>query len=147
MRTLLNVMCFIAALLITMVATYAFAGDAIQACTLADGSILYTNKPVQGCMVLKMPELSIVPSYHVQNGGASEHTWAFLPEVPLVNPVVETEESEVVTKTCALYYEWVNINQRTKGGFEYNNVDDTKERLYLTKIFGSGFSPGMCKLH
>jgi len=68
-----------------------------------------------------------------------------MPEVPMLGTPQELVEAEVVTKTCALYKEWVFINERTKGGFEYNNVDDTKKRLYLTKIFGSGFSPTMCR--
>jgi len=147
MKLIFNILFFLAAMVLTMAATMAFAGETMLACPQADGSVLYTNKDVKGCQVIVGPELSVVPSYHSHNGGSLEHTRALIPEVPTLKPALEIEESEVVTKTCALYYEWVTINQRTKGGFEYNDVDDTKERLFLTKIFGSGFSPGMCKLH
>jgi hypothetical protein len=140
MKQLLNVMILVAAMLATIAVTYAFAGDTMLACTQADGSVLYTNKDVKGCKTIVGPELSIVPSYSVHPSVVPH----LLPEVPK-HFMFPSLDSEVVNKTCALYEEWVLINERTKGGFEYNDVDDTKKRLYLTKIFGSGFSPSMCK--
>lgn len=140
----LNLILGIMLTILFIMVAYAYADAPIQACTQADGSILYTNKNVKGCTVLKTPELSIVPSYDTHPGiertpeqvrGVSES-----PTYQKSKPV-----NEVVTKTCALYKEWIMINERTKGGFEYNDVEDTKHRLYLTKIFGSGFSPSMCK--
>jgi hypothetical protein len=144
MKLMLNIVAFLAAIVLTAAVTIACAGETMLACTQADGTVLYTNKDVKGCKVIVGPELSVVPSYHTLNGGSLEHTRAFVPEVPFAKQTT-TVESEVVAKTCALYKEWVLINERTKGGFEYNDVDDTKKRLYLTKIFGSGFSPTMCR--
>jgi hypothetical protein len=145
MKMILNVIAFLAAIVLTAAVTMAFAGETMLACPQADGSVLYTNKDVKGCKVIVGPELSVVPSYPTQNGGVHEYTPHATSEIPLVRGRFVTTESEVVVKTCALYKEWVLINERTKGGFEYNDVDDTKKRLYLTKIFGSGFSPTMCK--
>lgn len=135
---------FVVTLLLTMGLTYAFAGPML-ACPQPDGTVLYTNKDVKGCQEIVGPELSIVPSYPIHpNGGSLDHSRLLEASIPELKKV-ETPESEVVMKTCALYAEWVAINERTKGGFEYNDVEDTKKRLYLTKIFGSGFSPTMCK--
>jgi hypothetical protein len=145
MRTLLNMMCFIAALLITIVATYAFAGDTVQACTLADGSTLYTNKPVQGCTVLKMPELSTVPDRHA----------ILIPGVPLLESHTSTTPTVsrfaagtpgvVLTETCALWHEYVKLTERTAGGFENNTIEDAKRRYVITRMFGAGFSPYGCQ--
>jgi hypothetical protein len=132
---------------LVLASSYTFAGQTMLACVQPDGSVLYTNKDVKGCVVLKMPELSIVPAYP-ETGRTLERSRTFIPEIPTATnhthePIAS--ENEVVAKTCALYKEWILINERTKGGFEYNDVEDTKHRLYLTKIFGSGFSPSMCK--
>lgn len=145
MKTILNILLFVGAMVVTMAVTLAHAGDTMQACTLADGSIMYTNKDIKGCVVLKMPELSVVPAYPTHaNGGTLDHPHVLLPEIPVVKEV-QSNGTSVLSDTCSLYHEWVRINERTLGGFEYNSVDDTKRRLFLTKIFGSGFSPGMCK--
>jgi len=147
MRTILNIMFFVAAFVVTMALTLAYASDIMLACTQADGSVLYTNKDVKGCAALKMPELSTVPVYPStqHNNRTLEHDKVLaLPEIPMLK-VEPLPIPSVVSDTCALYHEWVRINERTLGGFENNSVDDTKRRLFLTKIFGSGFSPGMCK--
>jgi len=123
--------------------TYAFGQSNMLACTQMDGTTMYTNKNIMGCVPVAGPALSVVPSY---SSGTLEHTKSL--NAPVVTPSKAPEpsqQSDVVAKTCAMYKEWVTINERTKGGFEYNTVDDTKTRLYLTKIFGSGFSPSMCK--
>jgi len=140
-----NVFLFVAAMAVSMMVTMAFADETMLACTLADGSIMYTNKDLKGCSLVKTPELSVVPSYggpHPSRGSL-EHG-VFEPTPAIVTPQ-DSPYSAVLADTCKLYHEWVLINQRTMGGFEYNSVDDTKRRLFLTKIFGSGFSPASCK--
>jgi hypothetical protein len=119
--------------------------ETIQSCTQADGTVVYTNKDIKGCQALRLPELSIVPDRHA----------VMIPQVPALmveTPMVAQTQAiksplpgSVLAETCLLYRDWIRINERTMGGFEYNSVDDTKKRLMLTKIFGSGFSPYGCQ--
>lgn len=138
MRNLL--LLFVATMLLTMLFGYAvFASETIKACPQADGSVLYTNKDVKGCATVKLPPLSVVPDRKAHLDY----------EVPVA--VIETRTAKslapnpVIVETCTLYSEWLRLNQRIMGGFEYSSVDDAKRLLVLTKIFGSGFSPYGCQ--
>lgn len=58
-----------AATILTLFSTPAFSETTVsfdpfmmRECTQADGNIIYTNKDVPGCKLMKLKELSIVPS-------------------------------------------------------------------------------------
>jgi len=123
-------------MIVLFAATYAYSADGIKECVQADGSIMYTNKPQLGCTDLILPGLSIIPE-------RTDYLQPSIPPVITAAPQV-APKSAALTEACVLYHEWLTINMRTMGGFEYNSVDDTKRRLLLTKLFGSGFSPYGC---
>ena len=119
MRSVINIMVFLVAILVGGAFAMAYGADTIQSCTLADGSVLYTNKDVKGCVALKTPELGVVPSYDKLKH--NEVTASFiLPTPPLV---AAPEISSVLSDTCQLYHEWVKLNSSDQGGLRNNTID------------------------
>lgn len=140
MRMLLGFLCVCVLMLVMLILRPAHAGDIIQSCTQADGSVVYTNKDVKGCSVVRLPELSVVPTrpatLFVER----------LVQDPIYAPTTE-QGNRVITASpmvCELYQDWLQLQARTSGGFHNNTVDDTQKRLMYTTIFGSGYPPTGC---
>jgi hypothetical protein len=137
----------LAATILTLFSTSAFADTTIsfdpfmmRECTQADGSILYTNKDVPGCKLMKLKELSIVPSldnmptyrptvaaaphYNVPpspdhnqtgmiGGGQTVPDWAKDWHASIAS------SGSVQAEICSKYGEWLHLNEKTRGGHFY----------------------------
>lgn len=141
-RLMLYVMFVIIISLLGMTA-YAFAGASEQmyACNYVDGSIMYTNKDTKGCHAVKMPELSIVPSYVDQHLGTPPKHVVNKNEPPYSDEYVEP----VADRVCNLYREWMDIYDKTKGGFTNNDVATQQRLMVLSAMLGPNFSAGLCR--
>lgn len=145
-------MLLVAGLMLALIvgATYVLADEGIRECYLADGSVMYTNKPKMGCTDLMLPELA---------GIAHNKDYAAKPAAPLPPMLREAPpihgsdlhttdfklaESNELTSVCKLYRQWIALQLRTHGGFEHNHVEDTQQRFGYTTIFGSGYPPAGC---
>lgn len=138
MRSILNILCFVTALLITMAATYALASDTMQTCTLADGSVLYTNKDVKGCTILKLPALSVVPD--------RDYHGSITPKITIVPALNSVHPNSIINdRLCSLYNEWMIINEKTQGGMIFAGVDQKIRYNSLWRTFSSGFIAVDCK--
>jgi hypothetical protein len=134
-----------AATILTLFSTSAFSETTVsfdpfmmRECTQADGSIIYTNKDLPGCKLMKLKELSIVPSLddmptyrppvtaapryntpsspdHNQTGmaggGQTVPDWAKDWHASIAS------SGSVQAEVCSMYGEWLHINQKTRGGF------------------------------
>ena len=125
---------------LTIMVFYAYAESPIQSCTLVDGGAIYTNKDVKGCTPVKLPELSIVPSYDQHPSQTLEHNG--VSSLPMT---IDPEHNITINDSlCSLYDEWMILTQRTLGGFTNNSVADTQRRLLLVQLFGAGVMPMNC---
>ena len=134
-----------AATILTLFSTPAFSETTVdfdpymmRECTQADGSIIYTNKDVPGCKLMKLKELSIVPSLDdmpiyrppvaaaprydipphqdrnqtgMAGGGQTVPDWAKDWYASIAS------SGSVQAEVCSMYGEWLHINQKTRGGF------------------------------
>jgi hypothetical protein len=138
----------IAATILTLSSTSAFSDTTIsfdpylmRECTQADGSILYTNKDVPGCKLMKLKELSSVPSLEnmptyrptimtaaphydippypnrnqtgMTGGGQTTPDWAKDWHATIAS------SGSVQAEVCSMYGEWLHLVQKTRGGFFY----------------------------
>jgi len=115
-----------------------YAQDTILACTDTTGGVTYTNKDVKGCRTIDLPPLSVVPD--------RKATFSAVVEPQSVEPIISQElrlpsSSEFV---CELYRDWIRMQLRTSGGFQYNSAEDSRLRLVYTTLFGSGYPPAGC---
>jgi len=152
-------------------------------CTQADGSSIYTNKERAGCKLMVLKELSVVPSldhmptyrspsaagpssdmpYSMDRASAAMPTrtvpgWA----QDWYSSVAWTGGS-VQAEVCSLYGEWINLVQKTRGGFWFGSDPsyggdlsgqnqrgasysfyDNARYATLAKLFGPGFVPVGC---
>lgn len=147
-------------------------------CPQADGSSLYTNKELTGCKLMTLKELSVVPSLEHMPTYVSPYS----PAVPQYDggPMPAGDVSQLpdwargwhasltptgstYAEVCTLYAEWLNLNQKTRGGFFFGSdlsyggdlsqrnqrgasfsfYDNTRYRA-LAEIFGAGFVPVGC---
>ena len=137
----------LAATILTLFSASAFSDTTVsfdpfmmRECTQADGSILYTNKDVPGCKLMKLKELSIVPS--LDNMPTYRPTVAAAPHYD-IPPYAERRQTgmagagqtvpdwakdwhasiassgSVQAEVCSLYGEWIHLVQKTRGGFFY----------------------------
>jgi hypothetical protein len=154
-------------------------------CPLADGSSMYTNKEHAGCKLMVLRELSVVPS--------PEHTPTYRPphvDAPSSDAAYATDHAAAMamrqqtvpewarqwhssiawsggstqTEVCSLYGEWINLVQKTRGGFFYGtdpsyggdltsrnqrgpsfSFYDNARYQTLSRIFGTGFVPVGCQ--
>lgn len=147
-------------------------------CPQADGTSLYTNKELTGCKLMTLKQLSIVPSL--------EHMPTYVSPFPSAVPRYDGQpmatgssnqvpdwardwqasiasSGSVYAEVCSMYGEWLNLNQKTRGGFffgsdpsyggdlsqrnqrgpSYSFYDNTRYRA-LAAIFGAGFVPVGC---
>lgn len=148
-------------------------------CPQADGTALYTNKELTGCKLMTLKELSVVPSLD----NMPTYVSPFPPAVPRYDGFSATagvntsvpdwardwqasiaSSGSVYAEVCSMYGEWLNLNQKTRGGFffgsdssyggdlsgrnqrgpSYSFYDNTRYRT-LSAIFGAGFVPVGCQ--
>lgn len=155
-------------------------------CMQADGSTIYTNKERAGCKLMALRELSVVPSLDNMPTYRSPHATAPTYDVPpyMDRPVagmgtqgqnvpgwaqdwhasVAWSGGSVQAEVCSLYGEWINLVQKTRGGFFYGtdpsyggdlsgrnqrgasySFYDNARYHALSRIFGTGFVPVGCQ--
>jgi hypothetical protein len=151
-------------------------------CTQADGSSLYTNKEHAGCKLMALKELSVVPSldqmptYRPATATAPHHDLPgnlerrgalresqYVPDWAKQWHASVTSSGSIQADVCLLYGEWLNLNQKTRGGFFFGSDSsyggdlsgqnqrgpsfsfyDNARYLTLAKVFGPGFVPIGC---
>lgn len=150
----------------------------IWECPQAGGETLFTNRKSPGCRPIELKELSFVPPLvFPQGSGSAERTIiverpaAAVPATAMQNipdsgkawygniaPSGSTRE-----KVCALYGEWINLNERTRGGMFFGSDPnygsdptgrnqtsssypfyDNARYVTLSRLFGGGFVPVGC---
>jgi hypothetical protein len=150
-------------------------------CPQADGSSIYTNKERAGCKLLALKELSVVPS--LDQMPTYRSPYAAMPSSDMPYSMDRASRGQTVpgwaqdwhssiastggsiqTEVCSLYGEWINLVQKTRGGFFYGtdpsyggdltgrNQRGTSFSFYdnaryqtLSRFFGTGFVPVGCQ--
>jgi hypothetical protein len=151
-------------------------------CTQADGSSIYTNKERTGCTLMTLKELSVVPSldqmptyrpaptthedmaaYGDRGRRAVTGDQRHVPDWARDWHATVASTGAVQAEVCALYGEWLNLNQKSRGGFYFGSDPsyggdlsgqnqrgasfsfyDNARYLSLAKMFGAGFVPIGC---
>lgn len=152
-------------------------------CPQPDGSSIYTNKERAGCKLMALRELSVVPSldnmptYRPALATAprydipapSDRYQGMTGEVQHVPDWAKNWHASVVSsgsnqaEICSLYGEWLNLVQKTRGGFFFGtdpsyggdlsgqnqrgasfSFYDNARYYTLAKLFGPGFVPIGC---
>lgn len=150
-------------------------------CPQADGSSIYTNKERTGCRAMMLRPLSVVPS--LENMPTIPRTVAAAPhyEIPPYqdrfpvtgNPNVpdwardwygnNTSSGSAQAEVCGMYMEWLQLAQKTRGGFWFGSDPsyggdlsgrnqrgpsysfyDNARWVALSRMFGTGFVPVGC---
>jgi hypothetical protein len=115
----------------------------MRECPQADGSSLYTNKDVPGCKLMKLKELSVVPSlddmptyrptvtstprydippYADRNQTGMTGAGQTIPDWAKDWHASVASSGSVQAEVCSMYGEWLHLNQKTRGGF-FNGTD------------------------
>ncbi|HET9846741.1 MAG TPA: hypothetical protein VFQ02_13370 [Nitrospira sp.] len=153
-------------------------------CTQADGSSIYTNKERAGCTLMTLKELSVVPSLDEMPTYRSAHSTPhhedmaaygdngrravtgeqrYVPDWARDWHASVASTGAVQAEVCGLYGEWLNLNQKSRGGFYFGSDPsyggdlsgqnqrgasfsfyDNARYLSLAKVFGAGFVPIGC---
>jgi hypothetical protein len=153
-------------------------------CTQADGSSIYTNKERAGCKLMTLRELSVVPSLDNMPTYRSPYPATPSSDMPYSMDRASTampirtvpgwaqdwyssiawSGGSVQTEVCSLYGEWINLVQKTRGGFwfgtdpsyggdltgrnqrgaSYSFYDNARYQT-LSRLFGTGFVPVGCQ--
>lgn len=151
-------------------------------CTQADGSPIYTNKERAGCKLMTLRELSVVPSLDNMPTYRSPYpaTSADMPysmdraaAAMAMRTVpgwaqdwyssIAWSGGSIQAEVCSLYGEWINLVQKTRGGFFYGtdpsyggdlsgrnqrgasfSFYDNNRYHALSRLFGTGFVPVGC---
>lgn len=109
-------------------------------CQQADGSLLYTNKERDGCSVLVLTPISVVPDLeNMPTAPRTLTTGAPHYEIPpyqdhssgmIVRQAPEwardwysgiAPSGSVQQEACSLYSEWMHLVQKTRGGFFFGS--------------------------
>ncbi len=155
-------------------------------CPQADGSSIYTNKERPGCKLLALKELSVVPSldqmptYRSPYAATPSSDMQYsMDRAPVGMPTrgqtvpgwaqdwhssIAWTGGSTQTEVCSLYGEWINLVQKTRGGFFYGtdpsyggdltgrnqrgasySFYDNARYQTLSRIFGTGFVPVGCQ--
>jgi hypothetical protein len=183
---------WVAAAAVVMTGIPAFGDEALRfdparmwECPQADGSSVYTNKERAGCKLMVLKELSVVPSlddmptYRSPSPAARPSGTAYLGDQASAMAMggqtvpewarqwyssVAWSGGSAETEVCALYGEWINLVQKTRGGFFYGtdpsyggdltwrnqrapsfSFYDNARYQTLSRIFGTGFVPVGCQ--
>ncbi len=150
-------------------------------CPQADGTSLYTNKEHTGCHAMTLKPLSVVPNLeHMptipRSMVSSEHQYLAPHQEPVSgigNRLVpdwardwyanNTGTGSVQAEVCSLYMEWMQLVQKTRGGFYFgsdpsyggditgrnqrgasHSFYDNARYIALSRLFGTGFVPVGC---
>jgi hypothetical protein len=151
-------------------------------CPQADGSSLYTNKERAGCQAMELKPLSVVPD--LENMPTAPRTLTPSASHYEVSPYQDratgmggrpvpdwardwyasnTASGSVQTEVCTLYMEWMQLVQKTRGGFFFGSDPsyggditgrtqrgpsysfyDNARYIALSRLFGTGFVPVGC---
>jgi len=152
-------------------------------CTQTDGSSIYTNKERAGCKLMTLKELSVVPSldempmyrpapaprhdmsaYGDQGRRGVASDSRYIPDWARDWHATVASTGASQAEVCALYGEWLNLNQKSRGGFYFGSDPsyggdlsgqnqrgpsfsfyDNARYLSLAKVFGPGFVPIGCQ--
>ena len=166
--------------------TVKFDPSRMWECTQADGSSMYTNKEQAGCKLMVLKELSVVPSLdhmptyrpapsptpHPEMSGymdrMSRGAAGGVQQIPDWardwHSSVAWTGGSVQAEVCSLYGEWINLVQKTRGGFFFGSDPsyggdlsgqnqrgasysfyDNARYITLAKLFGPGFVPIGCQ--
>jgi hypothetical protein len=186
----LTVFTVIAAAALVMAAIPASAEETVKfdparmwECPQADGSSMYTNKERAGCKLMVLKELSVVPSldnmptYRSPHAASSDRPYS-TDRSPVMDARLRTvpgwaqdwyssiawNGGSVQAEVCLMYGEWINLVQKTRGGFFYGtdpsyggdlsgrnqrgasfSFNDNARYHALSRIFGTGFVPVGCQ--
>lgn len=153
-------------------------------CTQADGSSIYTNKERSGCTLMTLKPLSVVPSL---DNMPTYRPAAMAPPQAMVPGYDEWYQAGlndggrnvpgsakdwhasvassgfVQGQVCAMFGEWLNLSEKTRGGFFFGSDPsyggdlsgqnqrgasysfyDNARYVTLSKLFGQGFVPIGC---
>jgi len=154
-------------------------------CPQADGTSIYTNKDRSGCKLMTLKPLSIVPSLdnmptyrpamatapHYDVPGYAERHQAginaggqHVPDWAKDWHASVASSDSVQAQVCSMYGEWLNLNEKTRGGFffgsdpsyggdlsgqnqrgaSYSFYDNARYKT-LSRMFGQGFVPIGCQ--
>jgi hypothetical protein len=158
------------------------AGQRTWKCPAADGSSMYTNKEQAGCEAMDLKPLSVVPDLvnmptiprtqptrdsqfdlspprdrGLVGGGRQAPEWA------RDWYASTTATGSVQAEVCGLYMEWIQLVQKTRGGFFFGSDPsyggditgrnqrgasysfyDNARYIALSRLFGTGFVPVGC---
>ena len=166
-------------------ATEKFDPARMWECPQTDGSSMYTNKERPGCKLMDLKPLSIVPSldnmatyrpataiaphYDVPAYSSQEQIGAVGGEQAIPDWAREWHASiassgPVHAELCSMYGEWLNLNQKSRGGVFFGSdpsyggdlsgqnrrgpsysFNDNARYIALSRIFGQGFIPIGCQ--
>ena len=149
-------------------------------CLQADGSSIYTNKEKSGCRAMMLKPLSLVPSLEnmptIPHAVAAPHydmppyqdrgpgtTNRNVPDWAKDWYANNTSSGSVQAEVCGMYMEWLQLVQKTRGGFYFGSDPsyggdpsgrnqrgasysfyDNARYIALSRIFGTGFVPVGC---
>jgi hypothetical protein len=156
-------------------------------CPLPDGTMLYTNKERPGCQSKQLKALSTVPSlsdmpiippssgmqvppivrpdwYSYDTPIGALRNLRQVPDWSRDWYASNAQGGPVLMEVCSMYMEWLNLNQKSRGGFFYgsdpsyggdptarnwrspsNSFYDNARYQALSRIFGAGFIPIGCQ--
>ncbi|MBX3237878.1 MAG: hypothetical protein KF814_17175 [Nitrospiraceae bacterium] len=156
-------------------------------CSGPDGTTLYTNKERPGCQPKSLKALSIVPSppdfpliplvsghptpqlprpdwYSYDTPIGALRNMRQVPDWSRDWYASNAQGGPVQVEVCSMYMEWLNLNQKTRGGMFYgtdpsyggdpstrhsrtpgNSFADNARYQALNHIFGAGFVPIGCQ--
>ncbi|MFO0707992.1 MAG: hypothetical protein U0412_14190 [Nitrospira sp.] len=148
-------------------------------CPQADGTSIYTNKEKAGCRSMPLKSLSVVPSLDnmpliprtigvptppAHSFGYPEYQAGGAPSVPDWAKDWYASTNTGHGEVCGMYWEWVRLNEKTRGGFFFGSDPsyggdltgrnqrgasysfyDNARYVALNRIFGTGFIPVGCQ--
>jgi hypothetical protein len=161
-------------------ATADFDPTQMWECPQADGTSVYTNKERPSCKLMTLKPLSIVPSLDdmptyrpavaaaphyefpaysgMTGGGQNIPDWAKDWHASVAS------SGSVQAQVCSMYGEWLNLNEKTRGGFFFGSDPsyggdvsgrnqrgasysfyDNARYVTLSRMFGQGFVPIGCR--
>ncbi len=150
-------------------------------CSQADGTSLYTNKERAGCHAMTLKPISVVPNLeHMPTIPRSIASSELQYVAPRQEPIAgignrsvpdwardwhanNTGTGSVQVEVCSLYMEWMQLVQKTRGGFYFGSDSsyggditgrnqrgashsfyDNARYIALSRLFGTGFVPVGC---
>jgi hypothetical protein len=147
-------------------------------CPQAGGESLFTNRKFPGCRAIELKELSVVPPLVFPSGPAPAERSIIVERSAAPVPTASAKtvpdwakswydniapSSSARERVCELYAEWINLNERTRGGMFFgtdpnygsdptgrNQLSssfpfyDNARWVTLSRLFGGGFVPVGC---